>query len=92
MQVCKCVKVKILVQMTVRRVYLSDKAKAILKARMEQFDGDFLFSHNEKNGTRPVKDVGYQHRSAIAKLILISGFTTAGTRSRPGLSKAEPIC
>jgi integrase len=53
---------------SIRRVPLSEKAKTILKSRINRFDGNFLFPHNEKDGEEPVKDVGYDHRGTIAKL------------------------
>jgi len=31
-------------------MHLSAKAKSILKARLERFDGAFLFPHNKKEG------------------------------------------
>jgi len=43
------------------------KSKAILKARTEGFDGDFLFPQNEKDGADHVKILDFHHRRAIEK-------------------------
>ena len=53
---------------SIRRIHLSDKAKAILKGRIERFDGDFLFPQNDRDGTAPVKVLDVFHRQAINKL------------------------
>jgi len=77
----------------IRRVPLSEKAKTILKARINRFDGNFLFPHNEKDGAEPVKDVGYNHRGIIAKLdFKFRLYDCRATRSRRGRSKAASIC
>ena len=53
---------------SIRRIHLSDRAKAILKDRAERFDGDFLFPQNEIDGSPPVKVVDVFHRRTIARL------------------------
>ena len=53
---------------SIRRVPLSDKAKAILKARIEKFDGAFLFPQHDIDGSKPVRVLNEHHRRAIAKL------------------------
>jgi integrase len=53
---------------SIRRVHLSDKAKAILKARIERFDGEFLFPQNDKDGAGPTKALNVFHRRAINDL------------------------
>ncbi len=53
---------------SIRRIHLSDSAKAILKARLERFDGVFLFPHNEIDGAPPVKVLNVAHREAISRL------------------------
>jgi integrase len=54
---------------SIRRVHLSDKAKAILKARLERFDGIFLFPQNEKDGgANHVKTLNVYHRLTIERL------------------------
>jgi len=53
---------------SIRRVHLSDKAKAILKARLKRFDGDFLFPHNDKDGENPTSPLDKIHRKAIRDL------------------------
>lgn len=53
---------------SIRRVHLSDKGKSILKARLERFDGVFLFPHNEKDGEKPVRVLDVAHREVIGKL------------------------
>jgi len=57
---------------TIRRIHLSEKSKALLKARIERFDGDFLFPQNETNGVKPVKgvDTGRQSRNLNFKFRL----------------------
>ena len=53
---------------SIRQIHLSEKAKAILKARIERFDGVFLFPQNEKDGRNHVKTLDVFHRRAINKL------------------------
>lgn len=53
---------------SIRRVPLSDKAKAILKARINRFDGDFLFPQNDIDGSSPMNALDKYHRKAINKL------------------------
>jgi integrase len=53
---------------SIRRVHLTEKAKAILKVRIERFDGGFLFPQNEIEGAGPIKDLNYLHNLAIDKL------------------------
>src|SRR5262245_50757236 len=53
---------------SIRRVPLSAKAKTILRGRIERFDGDFLFPHNEKDGAKPIRGVGVFHRKVIKTL------------------------
>jgi integrase len=70
---------------SIRRIHLSDKAKAILKARLERFDGDFLFPQNDKDGTGPIKVLDVQHRKALGapgfKFRLYDCRTTFATRA-----------
>ncbi|MET0752071.1 MAG: hypothetical protein ABWZ66_01805 [Pyrinomonadaceae bacterium] len=49
------------------RLAQSDKAKSILKARIERFDGDFLFPHNEIDGASLVKILNGPPRETIGK-------------------------
>ncbi|HVE55995.1 MAG TPA: site-specific integrase [Pyrinomonadaceae bacterium] len=53
---------------SIRRVHLSDKAKAILEARLKRFDGDFLFPQNDVDGSLPVKALDIVHRSVVRKI------------------------
>jgi integrase len=53
---------------SIRRVPLSEKAKTILKAGTERFDGDFLFPQNDMDGAGPIKVLDVFHRRAINKL------------------------
>lgn len=53
---------------SVRRIYLSDRAKAILRVRLERFDGVFLFPHNEIDGAQRVRILDVFHRRVIDRL------------------------
>lgn len=51
-----------------RGVYLTDKAKEILTARLKRFDGIFLFPQNNKDGREFTRWVDYWHLKTIRRL------------------------
>ncbi len=55
-------------KVTRRRVYLSDKAKETLTARLKCFDGIFLFPQNDKDGEEFTRSVDYWHLKTVRRL------------------------
>jgi integrase len=51
-----------------RRVYLTEKAKAVLIRRAENFNGVYLFPHFDKDGNPPTKSLSYVHAEVIQRL------------------------
>jgi len=51
-----------------RRIHLSDKANDIIKARLEQFDGVFLFPQNDIDGEGATKTLDYWHLKTVTRL------------------------
>lgn len=51
-----------------RRVYLTEKAKAILSARAKRFKGENLFPHLDIDGNPPTKTLFYIHAEVIEKI------------------------
>jgi hypothetical protein len=45
----------------IRRVYLSEKAKKILSAGMERFDGENLFPQNDIDDEQTIKTLNKAH-------------------------------
>jgi integrase len=61
---------------TVRRVYLSDKAKDVLRYRLKKFKGENLFPQNDIDDGAPTKMLSRVHGEP-RRSDSISGFTTA---------------
>lgn len=53
---------------SIRRVPLSIEAKAILKARIKQFDGNLLFPQNDIDGSSPMNALDKPHRDVVNDL------------------------
>lgn len=51
-----------------RRVYLTEKAKAVLIRRAERLTGENLFPHLDTDGNPPTKPLTYIHREVVEKL------------------------
>lgn len=51
-----------------RRVYLTERAKGVLSARLKRFDGIFLFPQNDIDGSPATKSLDWWHRFTIRKL------------------------
>lgn len=51
-----------------RRVYLTEKAKAVLIRRAAKFAGAYLFPHFDKDGNPPTRSLSYVHAEVIEKL------------------------
>lgn len=51
-----------------RRVYLTEKAKAVLSRRADNFTGENLFPHFDIDGNAPTKPLTYIHAEVIERL------------------------
>lgn len=53
---------------SIRRVHLSDRAREILRYRMERFDGQYLFPQNDIDGEPATKTLNKFHLATIRRL------------------------
>jgi integrase len=53
---------------SIRRVHLTDKAKKVLSARMNKFDGEYLFPQNDKDGQKATYNLIQWHLKTIRRL------------------------
>ncbi|HEY8560216.1 MAG TPA: site-specific integrase [Pyrinomonadaceae bacterium] len=53
---------------SIRRVYLSERAKGILETRLNRFAGENLFPQNETDGEKPTASLVKLHLAAVANL------------------------
>ena len=53
---------------SIRQIHLTDSVKKILCRRIEKFTGDFLFTHQDIDGNKPIESLNILHRSVIKKL------------------------
>lgn len=51
-----------------RKIWFSEKAEKILRARLERFTGEFLFPKNETDGEPRTFDLNRHHRIAVKNL------------------------
>jgi integrase len=51
-----------------RRVYLTEKAKAVLTRRADKFTGDNLFPHFDTDFQKPTSSLSYVHAEVMEKL------------------------
>jgi integrase len=51
-----------------RRVYLTEKAKAVLTRRASSFTGENLFPHLDTDGNAPTNSLSYVHAEVMEKL------------------------
>lgn len=53
---------------SIRNVHLSDTAIGILKARLERFDGDYLFPQNDIDGRESTRSLDVTHKKVVENL------------------------
>lgn len=53
---------------SVRRVYLTDRAKRILESRMNRFKGENLFPQDDIDGNKQTRSLDHRHAAVIRKL------------------------
>jgi integrase len=51
-----------------RKVYLTEKARAILSDRLQRFDGKYLFPQNDIDGQKATADIGDLHLACVNSL------------------------